>query len=503
MKPQLNTNTSDFISRLRDVIDPACGAWLVGGAVRDQLAGRPCHDLDIILNGDVRQVARRAADSLEGKFFPLDEERGMYRILLASEGQTDVVDFSRFQADTLEADLGMRDFTINAMAMRLHEPAEWKDPLNGRQDLKDKILRPCSDHSFRDDPVRTIRAIRMSLALDLHMAPDVPKMMREASPLLTNVSAERKRDELFKILNAFHPSSAIRLMDYSGLLPYLFPDLLAQKGVEQSPPHKLDVWEHTLAAVFHLNELLGLFLQPDTVFTDGGNLMLGLAAGKLGRFREAIQVHYQIDLNPFRSRRSLCLLAALLHDIGKPAARTVGPDGKIHFYRHETLGAKKARDIGQNMALSEMEVNALAIMVANHMKPRIFSEENPLPTRRNVYRFYRSTAEFGVDTCFLSLADFLAKTNLTPDQDEWTRELDRCSVYLEGWFQQRNNWVEPERLLNGSEIMEIFQMKPGKIIGKVLEQIKESQASGDIASRDEALELAKIIIRNSSKKMDE
>ncbi len=111
------------------------------------------------------------------------------------------------------------------------------------------------------------------------------EQIRETGPLLAHVSAERKRDEIFKILEGFHPASAIRLLDHTGLLGQLFPDLSKQKGITQSPPHDLDVWEHTLATVAQMSNLLDLFLDPEDILADGGNLMLGLAAGKLGRFQ--------------------------------------------------------------------------------------------------------------------------------------------------------------------------------------------------------------------------
>ncbi len=347
MNSQTNKSVTPLISRLREVINPAARAWLVGGVVRDQLSGKVCHDIDIILPAEVRQIARRTADALGGKFFALDENRDMYRILVTADGQTDMVDFARFQAASLEEDLKMRDFTINAMAVQLHDPAEWADPLNGREDLKNKILQPCSEYSFENDPVRTIRAARMALDFNLRMAPGAIQLIRMASPFLNRISSERKRDEYLKLMDGTHPASAIRLLDSFGVLANLVPDLMSLKGVQQSLPHTLDVWEHTLATVSHLNQLLDLFISPESVLKDGGNLLLGLAAGKLGLFRTEIQGHYRSRLNPFRSRRSLCLLGALLHDIGKPITRAAGLDGRIHFYRHETIGAEMACEIGR------------------------------------------------------------------------------------------------------------------------------------------------------------
>lgn len=503
MKAQPASTNSDLLSRLRAVIDPSADAWLVGGAVRDQLAGRLSHDLDFIVPQESGQIARLTADALNGNFYPLDAERGMYRVLVSGENQTEVIDFSRLQAETLEADLAMRDFTINAMAVKLHDPAIWMDPLNGRQDIKDKILRPCSDLAYQNDPVRTIRAARMSLEFDLRMFPGGLSLIQDAAQRLDSVSAERKRDEFLKLLDGKHPASAIRLLDSFGVLHRIIPELDALKGVSQSTPHSMDVWEHTLATVAQLDQLLDLFLSPVELLKDGGNLTLGLAAGKLGEFRPAVRAHYQNVLNPFRSRRSLNLFSALLHDIGKPAARSCGVDGRVHFYRHELFGAEMAAGVGQRLALSDVEIRALTTQISHHMQPRLISAENPLPTRRSIFHFYRSTGDPGVDTCFLSLADFLALSEHVPDQDAWTAELERVAVYLEGWFKQRDVWIEPARLLTGDEIMDIFHLPPGRMIGEVLDQIQESLAAGEISSRDEALELAKVIIFNPSREAEE
>jgi putative nucleotidyltransferase with HDIG domain len=495
--------TAFLLAKLREVIDPAAGAWLVGGVVRDQLAGQPCHDIDLIFPEDPRKIARLAADELEGKFFTLDETRGIYRVLLEHEGQSYMLDMARFQAPSLEDDLKARDFTINAMAVKLHEPGNGMDPLHGRQDLKDNILRTCSDDTFTNDPVRVIRAARMSLGFNLRLAPGMSGQIRAASPLLDRVSAERKRDELLKLLDGPKPASGLRLLDAFDVLPRMFPELMALKGMEQSLPHTMDGWEHTLAVVSNLDRVLDLFLEPSKLLNDGGNLMLGLTAGKLGKFRDGIQAHYRNLLNPFRTRKSLNLLAALLHDVAKPQTRAVDPNGRSHFYRHEVIGADMVRAIVSSMAFSEAEVNMLALMTANHMKPRYFSDLKPLPDRRNVYRYFKMAGEAGVDTCFLSLADSLAKTNLMPQQDVWSQELDKVAVYLKGWFDERDNWIAPERLVNGNDLMQIFHLQPGPALGDILDQVNEARAAGEINSRDEALELIrKVIARADGESQD-
>jgi len=102
-----------------------------------------------------------------------------------------------------------------------------------------------------------------------------------------------------------------------------------------------------------------------------------------------------------------------------------------------------------------------------------------------------------VDTCFLSLADSLAKTNLMPQQDAWSLELDKAAVYLQGWFDERQTWVNPVRLVNGDDLMRIFQLQPGPIFGDILDRLHEAQASGEVNTRDEGLELARTIVEST------
>jgi putative nucleotidyltransferase with HDIG domain len=501
--PEKDTS-SDLLSKMREVIDPAAGAFLVGGVVRDQLTNTACHDIDLILPGETKQIARRAADLLGGKFFPLDESRGMYRILLTgSEGQIDMVDISRLQAVSLDEDLRLRDFTVNAIAVGLHKPDDYIDPLNGRNDLKNRVLRPCSDFSLENDPVRVIRAARMSLEYNLRFAPGLSTLIRSAGTQLKNTSIERQRDEIFKILDGGHPVSAIRLLDSFGVLSLIFPGLAELKGIQQSPPHTMDVFEHTLTTMEQLKLLLDLFLSPNMVLGDGGNLTLGLTAGKIGIFKEKIIEHFHISLNPFRTRKSLVLFGALFHDIGKSSTRTIGEDGRYHFYKHESLGAELVYQTARSMALSEAEADALKRMVGLHMRPRMYSMEDCQVSRRTIYRFYRQAQDYGVDTCLLSLADYLAKTVHPPKQDDWIFELDRIALFLEGWFFQKQNWVEPVRLVGGEEIMTSFNLPPGQMIGEIIASIQEAQAAGKIVSREEALELAKMIIFNPARELDE
>lgn len=177
--------------------------WLVGGTVRDLLLGRPLHDVDLVLPRDSATVARRLADRLEGTFVPLGEPHGMARVVLAAPASLHF-DLTDFRGANLDADLGGRDVTVDALAVELgallRGPTEIRDPTGGLGDLVARRLRACRSTAFTDDPLRVLRLLRLAHQLDFGIEPDTERMARSAAPALASVSAERVRDELTHVL---------------------------------------------------------------------------------------------------------------------------------------------------------------------------------------------------------------------------------------------------------------------------------------------------------------
>ena len=257
-----------------------------------------------------------------------------------------------FRGADLESDLRDRDFTINAIAIDLRHPEKLIDPLGGARDLQSRVLRTCAPQALENDPIRILRAIRLSIEFGLRITPETTRLMRQALPGLASVSSERLRDELFRILDGPAPASAIRIMDILGAVPYVFPELPALKGVAQSPPHTFDVWDHTLATVQELGNVLNVLKQeydPETA----ANWALGLVSLRLGRFRPQLRDHLGIQLNPERSLASLILLAALFHDISKPQTVQTDKDGSIHFYQSRPDGREDQSKTGPGFALEQ------------------------------------------------------------------------------------------------------------------------------------------------------
>ncbi len=484
----------EILPALRQRAQPGQKIYLVGGVIRDALLEKENHDLDFAVSGDVRRLARELADALGAAYYMMDLEHQTARLIFpAGEDRRYSLDFAGLRGADIAADLAGRDFTINAMAVDIQEPDRLIDPLKGAQDLKDRRLRACGPSSFRDDPVRLLRAVRLSLALDLSMDTATVRWMKEAAGDLALSSVERQRDEFVRILEGRKVDSALRLLDRFGLLEQVIPEVKTLRGLPQPQPHTLDAWEHTLSAISWLEALLNL-LAAEYSEEKGASLLLGMATLKLGRYREQLSRHLTRSLVSGRSLRGILFLTALLHDCGKPLARTVDGRGELHFYEHDILGSGIARQRARALALSNLEVERIYFLVRQHMRIHWLAAGEEQPSPRAVYRFFRDTGEAGIDLCLLSLADTLATYGVTILPACWERELAVCRQLLEAWFEQRQRVIDPPRMVNGDDLIHHFQLEPGPLIGKLLDAIHEAQAVGQIDTPEQAYALARKII---------
>jgi tRNA nucleotidyltransferase/poly(A) polymerase len=487
----------EILEKLQSFSTPDRPIYLVGGAVRDLLLNRPCHDFDFALPGDTLRLARAVADRLNGGLYVLDAERGTTRVVLDLHSSTRMLlDFAALRKDSLEGDLRDRDFTINAMAFDIAAPDQLIDPTGGLADLRAKQIRACEPDSLTNDPARVLRAVRQALSLHFRIDADTIQQMRAASPLLPRISAERVRDELFRILGGGQVVLGIRLLDQVGALSQVLPELESLKNVPQSAPHISDAWEHTLRVVQYLEQLLAPLVgsyREDTV----ADLTTGSAVLWLGRFRSELETHMDFAFVPDRPLRPLLFLAALYHDIAKPDTRAVTPEGKVRFIHHPEQGAGKAVVRARKLALSVQEIDRLDTIIRHHMRVHFMTNDRLSaggksgPSRRTIYRFFKDTREAGVDICLLSLADLRGTYGVTLPQEIWQAELETSRSLLEAYWEQREAVVSPPRLLSGNDLMREFQLAPGRKIGLLLDSIQEAQAAGDISTAQQALEFAR------------
>lgn len=436
------------------------GVALVGGAVRDLALCLDALDLDLVVESDAESFARECADRLGGSLVPLDTERGILRVALADGYH---LDFALQAGETLEDDLRRRDFTVNAVASVPDRGVV--DPLGGLADLQRRELRPCSDEALREDPLRVLRAVRLRARYGLTVDPAPLALHRE---LLKQVSPERIRDEWFAILAA-GVTPQLELLCQTGLLFVLFPELWECRGVGQNYFHHLDVLEHTLEVVRGLEQLL------TTEY------------GGFAPYARELNGHFAQPLAGGRSRGLGLKLVAFLHDISKPATRTVGEGGRIHFHGHELLGAGVAEGIARRLKLSNKEVRYVHHMVALHLTPVLLPSRNP--SRRELHRFLHKAGDDLPDLIVLSRADVLATRGPAQNEERLEAHRELGLELLEEYFSQ-GRLANPRVPVSGKDLTEALGLAPGPTVGWLLERLREAAALGQVETREEALKLA-------------
>ena len=500
-KPEIVFMPTNFQLAFPPILDSICAAlpggltvYLVGGAIRDALLGRHIRDLDFVLEREAIKTARQVANRLKADFYILDPERDTGRVILTNaDGTRTLMDFAAFRGPDLEADIVGRDFTLNAIAFNLVDKTI-HDPLGGAMDLKEKRLRACSPSTFTDDPVRILRGIRLAANFGFHILPETRKAMKEAVGLLGNISAERMRDELFRILGGAQPAACLRALDLLGALDQFLPELSALKGADQTAPHVHNVWEHTLATVGYLDSVFAA-LAPDYNPDKASDMLNGLMVLRIGRYRQQIGRIFDAPLTADRSLRSLLFRAALYHDVAKPQTKKADEEGQVRFWEHDQQGAEVMAGRARLLVMSNDETTRLETVVRNHMRilfhtNRLVREGKP-PSRRAVYRFFRDTGPAGVDICLLALADMRATYEQTLPPETWAAALEVVRLMLENWFEKPAESIAPPVLVNGDDLMRELKLQPGKMIGEILEAIREAQAMGEISTQDQALEMAR------------
>ncbi len=463
--------------------------FLVGGAVRDALLARDTHDLDFAVGGDALGLARKVADQLGGAYYTMDPEHGTGRVILTgSDQERYILDFTRFRGPDLESDLRARDFTINAIAVRVSDLKKTFDPTGGVSDLRKGLLRTCSATALQDDPLRIMRGVRLATTLSFHIVPAARSQMRAAAEQLSQVSLERVRDELFRILTGPKPEIALRALDRLGGLAYILPELEKLKTITETIDGTSTLWDHSFRTLQKLRTLLDTFgpeHDPDTAAT----YAQGFAVVRLGRYRAPITAHLDRELAPERSTRSILALAALYHEVGRTSGQQDSPR-RIRAPLRAEDSARLATMRGRELRLSNRELKRLATIVQHHLRPQRLAQMEPGLSRRDVYRYFRETGPAGVDIVLLSLADTLATYGPALSQKVWTSSLNVARELMEAWWEHRDERVDPPPFLSGQDLLRALDLAPGPDIGKILEKLREAQACGEIQDRDGALALA-------------
>jgi poly(A) polymerase/tRNA nucleotidyltransferase (CCA-adding enzyme) len=476
--------------------------WLVGGSVRDLWLGRQPLDYDIALDADGGPIARALADRMGAAFVNLDATRGVGRVVANLDSpQRLVFDLVQLRAPDIVADLRLRDFSINAMALPLEamlrpDQTDWKphliDPCDGAADLAARRLRAAGSQSLADDPLRILRAVRLAARMDLAIDPALASAMHSHGPRLNEVAAERIREELLSLLALPHAAGWLRFLDAQGVLTIIFPELEAGRDCRQPAAHFLPVLAHMLEAVTCLEWIVaGLEGRPVAAADLPVAVQTYPELAQELPYAGQLAAHIQQPLGIGQCRLSFLKLAVLLHDIAKPETREERADGKITFYQHQEMGADIAREIGRRLRLSRQARSYVETVIRLHMRPGQLRSE-PEVSRRAIMRLFRDSGDAGPEVLLHELADHMAVRGPALRPEHWAAHVNWAGQLLDSYWRQPEAAAAP--LIDGKQLMAELQLAPGKQLGRLLGEIREAQAAGEIGSSAEALELARAIL---------
>ena len=424
--------------------------YIVGGVIRDAFLNKPTSDLDILVVGDGINFADMVAESFKIKTVIKYQRFGTAMIPLKNIAleitsarkevyKKDSRKPKVFYTD-LNEDLKRRDFTINSMAVDIRPSffGDFHDPFNGIQDLKRKIIRTPlnAKATFFDDPLRMLRAIRFSSQLNYNIDEDTFNGIIDTAERIKIISFERVRDELLKILSTSKPSIGLLLMENSGLMKILFPEISALKGVENKNGffHK-DVFYHTLEVVDNI-----------TKYTDDPILRL----------------------------------TALFHDVGKPLTKHYKKDTGWTYYGHEDVGAKMFKNIGKKLKLSTKNIKYITKLIRLHLRP--ISIANDTVTDSAVRRLMVEAGENIEDLLSLCRADITSKNKYKVNNFMNNFNFVEKRIVEVEERDKLRNFKSP---VDGDEIMEIFDITPGPLVGKIKSIIESQILDGKIKNEYE------------------
>jgi len=487
LKLSLETGTSSLLATVNNLlVEQGIKSYLVGGFIRDACLGRETADIDIALAADALEIAPGIADALGGSFIQMDAANKVGRVVIggkkAPSGSRWQLDFAAFEG-SIEQDLSRRDFTIDAMAVDLGQLAQDDihliDPFDGQSDLENGVIRAVSEAAFSSDPARLLRAVRLAAELDFTLDSQTEALARHHARLITTVAGERVREELLRLLAAPDSGRALLYLDELGLLTAIVPEMAGTKGVGQPKEHFWNVFDHSLKTV----------AAVDFVLHQGSWEYYSEQALAAVPWSGAQAKHFARPVSGVSTRRSLLKLAALLHDVAKPQTKALTEDGRMRFLGHPKDGAAVATEILERLRFSGKEVKLVEIVIKYHMRPGQMSQEE-MPTRRAIYRYFRDCGEAGIDILFLSLADHLATRGPNLNLSGW-QEHARLVKYVLTQRAEQEKLVVPAQLVSGHDLINIFNIKPGPRMGQLLEAVREAQATGEVATREEALALVR------------
>lgn len=442
--------------------------YLVGGSVRDALMGKNFNDRDLIVTDmDAREFSLNVAEFFDGVFVPLDEENKIYRVVLGDK--KNYFDITNPVEGSLEQDILRRDLSINAIAVDIRT-GEIPDFCAGNvDDLTNKIIKGVREENFTDDPLRILRIFRFYSILGFEIVPELLEYAKKYSKLLESPAKERVEYELMKLFDGEYAHLALLKMDECGILEMFFPFTKELKQVPPNLHHHLDLFYHSIETV----------RQVGILFKNSSN---------------DVKEHMEkVDFGGF-SRIAHLRLAAFMHDIGKFSTWTIEEDtGRHRFIKHEDVGAKMCVPLLKSLCFSNKQIEYISYIIKKHMYPTAVVS-SPELSEKVMLRYVRKSEDNAIDNILIAQADRLSARGPEITDDIVEENITALNKLLEFYLNSRETLKPLSKLLDGNEIMKIFNIKPSPKLGEIIEALNEAQISGEVETKEDAINFINTIL---------
>ncbi|MFQ5442788.1 MAG: HD domain-containing protein [Thermodesulfobacteriota bacterium] len=446
--------------------------FLVGGAVRNLFLKKPLPlDFDFVYGGEVEGLARRVALKLKGAAFLLDKKEGLYRVALKENKALRTIDIAPLRHRDISEDLRARDFTVNAVALDLEALFEGRgegvgtpviDPCGGIDDCRRGTLRAVAPEVFDADPLRSLRGVRIARQYALEMTAGTRELIKEKSRLLLEkkTAPERIRDELLLIFRNSGSSRALGDLYALNIIKAVLPEAGGWPDVDG-----YGLADHAMKTV-----------------SEAERLLERIEEGR-GGFPAEVKRYFKGSAG-MADNATLLKLAAFLHDCGKPLTMA-REQGRLRFIGHDEKGESLTRDILKRLKMSRRVASTVTGLVRNHHRVFTLAALKVRSERAKAHFFRAAGGPGGGDglaLLLLALADARAtRGGEDAELAGLTREM--LSFYSGVYVKKR-----PRPLMNGREIMEIFSLSEGRLVGNVIKKISEGVEAGVITNKKEAME---------------
>lgn len=432
-------------------------AYLVGGYIRDLFLNKQSFDRDIILvHDDIELLIKNIAKKINATFIELDKEWGIYRLVL--EDKKNYIDFAKAIENNIEKDIKRRDITINAIAFNINTN-EFYDPTLGINDIKEKKIKGICEQNFIDDPLRLLRVFRFQSSLDFEIESKTYSFIEKHAHLINEPAKERINVELMKLFDGENTAKTLKNMDKCGLLELIFPIINEFKLIPPNTHHHLDLFNHLIETVNQIEK----------------------------NFNNLPQKAQEIlNIEPYGTVKKLAYLklSAFLHDIGKPKTWTIDEQtGRHRFIMHDSIGAEIVNEHLKTLKFSKKQISYIKTMIRHHIYPSNVNLNN----EKSVMKFLRKLDNNTIDILLLAMADRLSARGVDISKEMVELNINQLKTLMNKYFDSLEKIKPLPKLIDGNEIMQLLNIKPSALLGKIILELKNAQEEGEITTKEEAI----------------